>query len=270
MSTFFEIGRDVDTKTCFDILYNNNRGPHFHSNIEMIYVVDGTIDMTINGTVHHLQKDDFMIIEPYRIHTYSSPSPSTLYFIICPSAQYKELINPQRHFLQQYAYHRGQHSEEIKRCFLKVRDCIADDIPLTARGYIWAMISYVATEYGWQDFSANVNSDLFISLLHFLQEHYCEKITLDDVAAHFGYNKYYISKVFNRYVNLNFSEFVNSMRCHHALELLANKEVSITDIAGKSGFESLRSFHRAFQKAFGCMPSEYRKKLRDNKVNTSK
>lgn len=264
MSTFFEVSRDADTKTSFDILYNNNRGPHFHSNIEMIYVVEGTVDMTTNGTVHHLQKDDFMIIEPYNIHTYSSPSPSVLYFAICPSSHYKELVNPPCHCLQQCVYPNGRFSEDIKQCFLKVRDCVAAGAQLAALGYIWSMISYVVAEYGWKDYPSNINSNLFVSLLQYLQQHYCEKITLDDLSTHFGYNKYYISKVFNRYVNLNFSEFVNSMRCHHALELLSNKEISITDVAGKSGFESLRSFHRSFQKLFGCTPSEYRRKVRKN------
>ena len=264
MSGFFESGRDADTRTRFDILWNNNRGPHFHSNIEMIYVAEGTIDMTINGTVHRLEKDDFMIIEPYKIHTYSSPSPSTLYFAITPARHYKELINPPTHCLQQYIYPKGRYSQDIKQCFLKVRECVHADQQMTARGYIWAIISYLIYEYGRKDTSSNTNSDLFVSLLQYLQQHYCEKITLDDLSARFGYNKYYISKMFNRYVNLNFSDFVNSMRCHHALEMLTNKEIAITEIAEKSGFESLRSFHRAFQKFFNCTPTEYRKKVSNN------
>ncbi|MDD4565880.1 MAG: AraC family transcriptional regulator [Eubacteriales bacterium] len=132
------------------------------------------------------------------------------------------------------------------------------------------MISYVATEYGWKDLSSEVSNDLLVSVLYFLQQHYCEKLTLEELANHFGYNKYYISKMWNRYVDLNFSEFVNSMRCHHAVELLLDKELSITNIAGKSGFESLRSFHRAFQKTFGCTPSDYRKQLLRNARTTCK
>jgi AraC-like DNA-binding protein len=46
--------------------------------------------------------------------------------------------------------------------------------------------------------------------------------------------------------------------------MLTNKEIAITEIAEKSGFESLRSFHRAFQKFFNCTPTEYRKKVSNN------
>lgn len=205
-----------------------------------------------------------MVIEPYHVHAYSSPLPSTLLFVICPSSHYKELTNPPAHCLRQCVYRKGRFSEEIKRCFYNIRDCVNGGAPLAAQGYIWAMISYMATEYGWIDSPSNVNNNLFVELLQYLQQHYCEKITLDDLSAHFGYNKYYISKVFNRYVNMNFSEFVNSMRCHHAVELLVNNETSITDIASESGFESLRSFHRSFQKFFDCTPSEYRRQARVN------
>lgn len=264
MNTFFESDRDTSVKTTFDVLRNNNYPPHFHSNIELIYVLDGTIDTTINDSVYHLKKDDFMIIEPYKIHSYSSESNSTLLFAITPFAYYKELINPACRSLKKFIYPRGRFSESIKECFLKTGECVAANDQMVARGYLWAIIARMVTEYGCEEYPSNMKHELFSSLLEYLQTHYHEKITLDALSAHFGYNKYYISKIFNRYVNLNFSEFLNSMRCHHAAQLLGNKEISITNVAEESGFDSLRSFHRSFKKFLGCTPSEYRHKITNN------
>jgi AraC-like DNA-binding protein len=51
-------------------------------------------------------------------------------------------------------------------------------------------------------------------------------------------------------------EYINGLRCRHALELLREKNTTITDIALASGFDSTRTFYRAFQRCFGCTPNE--------------
>lgn len=262
MDAFFETIRDVDEDILCFTTSSNNVEPHFHSNIELVYVLDGEIDIPINGTPHHLKKDDFMAIEPYCIHAYSSPTPSLLGIIICPCSYFKEIIDPSRRFaLRKCVYPRGKLTPEIKRCYEKAEESLKQNMRLVACGYIWTMLSYLAETYGRVEYPSAPNSSLFVSMLQYLQEHYCEKLTLDDLAVKFGYNKYYISKIFNRYMDLNFNEFVNSMRCHHAVKLLANHEIGMKQIAEDSGFASQRSFHRAFQNVFGCTPSEYRSRF---------
>lgn len=68
----------------------------------------------------------------------------------------------------------------------------------------------------------------------------------------------------------NFSDYVGELRVRHAEELLTSTDMSVTEIAVNSGFDSSNSLYKAFKKVFGVSPSAYResrnKKLTDNTV----
>jgi AraC-like DNA-binding protein len=55
--------------------------------------------------------------------------------------------------------------------------------------------------------------------------------------------------------------FIRSIRIKRAAQLLADKQMTITEIAYDMGFNDIKHFRAVFQKQFGCAPSEYRTKL---------
>jgi YesN/AraC family two-component response regulator len=57
------------------------------------------------------------------------------------------------------------------------------------------------------------------------------------------------------------AEFIRSIRIKRAAQLLADKQLTITEIAWEVGFNDIKHFRAVFQKQFGCTPSEYRAKL---------
>jgi AraC-like DNA-binding protein len=60
---------------------------------------------------------------------------------------------------------------------------------------------------------------------------------------------------------MNFCDYINSLRLAEAEKILNNKSYTITEIAGMSGFSTIRTFNRAFLKKYGISPSAYRKQL---------
>lgn len=70
--------------------------------------------------------------------------------------------------------------------------------------------------------------------------------------------KHSISQVFSSYYLSNFKEYVNKLRCEHAIDLMANyKDKHIIEIAYMCGFNSKTSFYRSFNKNFNISPTEY-------------
>lgn len=62
-------------------------------------------------------------------------------------------------------------------------------------------------------------------------------------------------------MGMSFPEYLQSIRLNCAVSLIAGGEQSITEIAADSGFESQRTFYRAFRARFGITPLQYRKRL---------
>ncbi len=83
-------------------------------------------------------------------------------------------------------------------------------------------------------------------------------LKLSDIAIAAGSNRTYVSKFFNRDASTNFYEYVNGLRIEHACRLLTETDLTIQEVAQKSGFSSGSVFSRVFSKHKDRSPSAYR------------
>lgn len=104
-----------------------------------------------------------------------------------------------------------------------------------------------------------VNVELLREIKLFLNPH----LTLADTALALGTNRTYLSNYLNQTLHTTFYDFINKLRVEYADELLSNPENNDTleTISEKSGFNSLSTFRRAFEKIHHCTPAEFRKKI---------
>lgn len=93
----------------------------------------------------------------------------------------------------------------------------------------------------------------------YISENCDRELTLESVADQAGFSACYFSRVFKQTTNSNFVEYLTKQRLKHAQALLADSDIPITNVAMESGFKSISTFNRVFQKYKGCSPSEFKK-----------
>lgn len=98
-----------------------------------------------------------------------------------------------------------------------------------------------------------------VRVTNYIDEHYTEGISLDEVAGQTGISRYYVSHLFKELMNTTFVGYVNELRLNRAAMLLVTSDKPIIEIASISGFNNLSNFNRAFKMHFGKTPSAYRK-----------
>lgn len=98
-----------------------------------------------------------------------------------------------------------------------------------------------------------------LRVTHYIDEHYSEGVSLEEVAEATGISRYYVSHLFKELMDNTFVGYVNELRLNHAAMLLVTTDSPIIEIASKSGFNNLSNFNRAFKMYFGKTPSAYRK-----------
>lgn len=98
-----------------------------------------------------------------------------------------------------------------------------------------------------------------VRVTNYIDEHYTESISLDEVASQTGISRYYVSHLFKELMNTTFVGYVNELRLNRAAMLLVTTDKPIIEIASISGFNNLSNFNRAFKMHFGKTPSAYRK-----------
>ncbi|EET58599.1 transcriptional regulator, AraC family [Marvinbryantia formatexigens DSM 14469] len=105
--------------------------------------------------------------------------------------------------------------------------------------------------------------EVALKACNYINQHYQEKLTLEETAKMVGFSKYHFTRVFKKYMNMTFYEYLNKKRVKCAEGLLYSTEMSITDVAMNSGFSSMSSFDRTFKALNKCSPSEFRGAILD-------
>lgn len=105
------------------------------------------------------------------------------------------------------------------------------------------------------------NADMLIrKAVDYIDEHYAEKISLDEIAGHVGISKYYFSNLFKKEKNINFTSYLNEVRIEKAKLLLKNPQTTVSQVYCQVGFNDQQYFSRTFKKYVGMTVTEYRNK----------
>ncbi|MBN2237800.1 MAG: helix-turn-helix transcriptional regulator, partial [Bacteroidales bacterium] len=84
-------------------------------------------------------------------------------------------------------------------------------------------------------------------------------LTLSELASNIGTNRTYISQAINLQGHMNFNAFINKFRINEAISILnKNPKIKIEELALMSGFGSVISFQRAFNKDIGKTLTEWK------------
>lgn len=96
-------------------------------------------------------------------------------------------------------------------------------------------------------------------LLTFINEHYAEKITMNDAANYLKVSRQYFCRYFKKSTGMSFVDFINDLRLRRASQEIVLTSKSITDIALDHGFDNIGYFFKLFKLKFGQTPLSYRK-----------
>ena len=83
-------------------------------------------------------------------------------------------------------------------------------------------------------------------------------ITVQTLADHLGIHRSYLMSIFRQQTHMSVKKYINRMRITQATILLTNSDLSVTEIAFQVGYNSRQNFYVAFEKTFGCSPSQFR------------
>lgn len=93
----------------------------------------------------------------------------------------------------------------------------------------------------------------------YVQEHFTEKITLEQTAEQVHLSPVYFSGLFKKETGMNFSEYLTQVRVQEAKRLLKQGTVNVSEVAERVGYSDARHFSKTFQRLVGITPKEYRK-----------
>lgn len=106
-------------------------------------------------------------------------------------------------------------------------------------------------------------SELYHSMIEYVNTHYQEPITLQDVADHLHVSFAYASKLFKKYTDTNYSKYLTGLRLDEAQKLLSTTEKTVEEICYEIGYNDYFYFNKTFKKYSGVTPLQYRRQVKN-------
>lgn len=255
----------------------------WHNYPELLFVVKGSVRLYAQQSDAVLKTGQMIYIDSGEMHTLEPTDEDNL---LVEMQLDSSALSPSRNRTQ-LSFHREQFLEEMSRDALDLREMnrmmalVVYEYDKRPKGYAQQIIGYVNMMLAWlirygflvEGEESNQPNDLFYhrinAILRYMDEHYDEHLTLQEIAKHEHISYYYLSSKFTHTTGMTFREHLTRIRLQKSIAELQSTRDSLEMIAAACGFNSARSYSTLFARQYGCSPAAYREAYWKNKPLTT-
>ena len=258
---------------CYHVTENHpryNMIHHWHNECELILIRSGNFQLAIDGKEYNLTKGDCALIVGGSMH---GGNPETcvydcLVFDIttllkcsqtCALAM-QPVLNHEKRLSPVFTCDSepAQYAKDIIDTMMKK----SNGYEFFVQGKLLCMLGSIIkanTYYTEKDIPASDIKKIrkFKKVLTFIEQHYREQITLEDMAKECGMNRNYFCRAFKEYTKKTPIEYLNFYRIESACEQIVGTEDKLIDIAMNCGFNDYSYFIKVFKNQKGVTPRDY-------------
>lgn len=238
--------------------------PHLHREIELVCLWDGELGVRVDTQLCELRAGDLLLIFPEQVHSFEGERDARYYRIRVSPDLFPDLA-------PRFAGKAPEQPILIGALYLSKIASLLDTIEglvrspdaehaysqSVCRGYLLALLSELLSMTAVR--RVGKETVTIRAIVAFCNANFAEDLSLDRLSERLGLNKFYISHLFGEAIGVPFNDFVNLLRIREACRYLRHTKLPVSDICELVGFNTPRTFNRAFLKHFGTSPREYRR-----------
>lgn len=255
-------------------IYNTTDGmEHFHQDIELLYVLEGSLDVIAGEETVHLKEEDIFVINANKHHILKGSENvlflqlSILYQVVSDVLQSSDVI-----FWCNSTNDKSERYEELRKILKVLLKHYIETKGDTANfGHIalcYRVLDSLSMYFLVRTSDKEVMDDQdkfderIRQINNYIRANYSQPISLKELADQLYLSNGYLSRFFKRNYGMSFAEYLTNVRLFHAVDDLLYTSMPITRIAYDNGFASVAVFNKVFKNAYGETPSVFRKKAK--------
>lgn len=253
-----KIFREVKSQFYFRKRSSIDYPAHIHDDIELVFVNSGNGTAWCDGKPYKLTDGAWFLVFPNQVHRYADFEEGEYYVLILKPS---DLLRYQQVFRTGAPGNAAQSFQEDNNLTFLLESALQE---YQKNGFNDVIAAYLTALFGkllphFPVLKTGFQRDNVLNILEYCAAHYKEDLSVDSVAEQLRLSRSCVSHIFSDRISMSFNDYINSLRLREAKEILKNRDFSITEAASLSGFPTIRTFNRAFQKHYGMTPSAYRK-----------
>jgi len=253
--------------------------PHWHEEIEVVYVLEGEVRVVLNSRLYVLKKSDILLIGGGDIHHFLTQQKNNKVAIIQFGLSIFEnfpISSIDKRFTRLLA---GNSTDgdvpvdvQVHRELEQHIVAFIDEYTKKQQGYQLALKARVfdigvillrkvpMENYVLQEKVKRLNKlERLENVFAYVEKNYEVNVTLSEISKVANFSVYHFVRFFKDTVGMTFGQYLNDFRIKKAKVCLLTSSEPITQVAFKTGFNSVTTFNRLFKELQGCSPSEFRK-----------
>ena len=264
----------------FHFIAQAETATHYHQNPEMFYVLRGNLDIKIDDKMYKMQSGDIVLINANKRHTViGNEELLGARFEIDFHLLAEYMGSMQLLFWCNTVADRNHAYSNLRRLLDRIltRYFEKDDKSALYLNALYFETLYVLTSnflVKADDVRLNLEDSQdrmrIRQIQNYVQANYQSQISLNDLADRLYLSNAYLSKYIKKNLGMTFMEYLNNVRLFHAVDELMYSDKNLTHIAYDNGFPTSASFTKVFREIYNESPSEYRKKIQDEKEKDEK
>lgn len=247
---------------------------HWHSEIEIIRVLDGVLNMRLNNNTYRVKKGDIVFVNSEIVH--SAVPEACIYECIDFHLDFLPASDSgSRYFIDSLINHEyfiTEYCAEVQSEYITAANALFECMKRKSSGYKFKVVGALYNLFGTiidlhlysqvsgaSSMSADKNVPKLKNVLYFIRNNYDSQITLSDMAEAAAMSPKYFCYFFKDMTSKSPIEYLTGYRIEKASRKLLNSDLSVTDIAFSCGFNDLSYFIKTFKAIKGVTPNRYRK-----------
>lgn len=250
---------------------------HWHEAFQYCLVTEGAVDFLLSGTSYHVRAGQGIFINTQQVHFTRGRTgvPSSYLCVDIPPAfiypdersrLYQKYIHPvlKHPYPQVLLLSRQEEEQRILDAVQKIQALLReqpDYMELDIHGLvmeIWHFTCYLLKAHGGTAPFEVAENDRLKIILQYMQDHYAQKITLDEIAGQLHVSRSECCRFFKKATGQSMFSYLNNLRVNKSIDLLKDPDVSLADIATAVGFCNQSYYTDCFRKTKNITPRKYR------------
>ncbi|NQK45244.1 AraC family transcriptional regulator [Streptococcus suis] len=240
-------------------------GPTIRDNYVLHFITNGKGKISINGETTELTAGDIFVLPKNQSIFYQADenTPWTYTWVGFSGSRAETILSHTR-LLEKYFLHSHLESEILKK-MIDINQTEVQSLPMITEliliGHLNQLLAALVQEF--PNDSLKEASTLAKTYVHhaikIIHSQYNSPVKVSAIAEKLALSRSYLYKIFKQETGYSIKDYIVQVKMNHACQLLANPDLSITEIANSVGYQDPLTFSSAFKNQYHQSPSDYRK-----------